>query len=259
MSKYFFVNFSLNMLFWDNGDSVRLENTKFCWFKAKELNLFLNNNGIESRCNLFDFSKEKNIDDSIHIPLNELYYQRSKKINYALNYPENNSDVFAIIDSDCYFHKSYFDEFKQDIITSFKDNVVLTYQLIDIPLNKRYQFIDFNLNLEKFDNVESNINKGDFIYRHSAGFGTMGGFFICGTKALRDVGGFNEQFLTWGAEDDEALMRIKNKQGWYTKHNKGPLHLGHSKNLEDPYYHIPVYSDKYYEVNNVKFGRKYDS
>lgn len=247
------------MLFWDNGDPIRLENTKFCWYKAKELVSYLNKNSIPSKCNLFDFSSNKNIEDSIHIPINEQYYQRSKKINFALNHQDNDSDVFAIIDSDCYFHKSYFDEFKEDVFASYKDNAVLTYQLIDIPLEKRYQFIDFNLNLEKFEDVESNIIKQNFVYRHSAGFGTMGGFFICGTKALKEVGGFNEDFLTWGAEDDEALMRIKNKQAWYTKRNKGPIHLGHAKNLNDPYYHIPVYSDKYYEVNKVKFGRKYDS
>jgi len=247
------------MLFWDNGDPVRLENTKFCWIKAKELVSFLISKDIPSKAYLFDFSSNKNIDDSIHIPLNEQYYQRSKKINFALNHPENNSDVFAIIDSDCYFHKSYFDEFKEDILLSHNQNAVLTYQLIDIPLDKRYQFIDFNLNQEKYEDVESNIQQQNFIYRHSAGFGTMGGFFICGTKALKEVGGFNEGFLTWGAEDDEALMRIKNKQAWFTKHNKGPIHLGHSKNLNDPFYHIPVYSDKYYEVNQVKFGRKYDS
>lgn len=247
------------MLFWDNGDPVRLENTKFCWNRSKDLVSFLNNNGVPSKCFLFDFSVNKNIDDSIHIPLNEKYYQRSKKINFALNYPENNTDVFAIIDSDCYFHKSYYNEFKEDVVASHEQNAVFTYQLIDIALEKRYQFIDFNLNSERFEDVESNVLNNNFNYRHSAGFGTMGGFFICGTKALKDVGGFNEQFLTWGAEDDEALMRIKNKQAWYTKHNKGPIHLGHGKNLNDPYYHIPVYTDKYYEVNNVKFGRKYDS
>ena len=78
-------------------------------------------------------------------------------------------------------------------------------------------------------------------------------------KIRPSAGDQKDQNLTWGAEDDEALMRLKNKQAWYTKTNKGPVHLGHAKNLNDPYYHIPVYTDKYYEVNNVKFGRRYDS
>jgi len=77
------------MLFWDNGDPIRLENTKFCWYKAKELVSYLNKNSIPSKCNLFDFSLNKNIEDSIHIPLNEQYYQRSKKINFALNHQDN--------------------------------------------------------------------------------------------------------------------------------------------------------------------------
>ena len=151
------------MLFWDNGDPVRLENTKFCWNRSKDLVSFLNSNGIPSKCFLFDFSVNKNIDDSIHIPLNEQYYQRSKKINFALNHTENDTDVFAIIDSDCYFHKSYYNEFKEDVVVSHEQNAVFTYQLIDIALEKRYQFIDFNLNNEKFEDIESNVLNGNFI------------------------------------------------------------------------------------------------
>jgi len=244
------------MLFWHNGDEDRLENTIFCWNKAKELINFLNNNGLNAKCNLFDFSAKSNFNDSVHIPLNEKYYQRSKKINYALNHESNDSDVFSIIDSDCYFNNSYYREFLEDILLSFRNNSVLTYQLIDIPREKRNDFIDFKNFTEKFTDVKSNLNSGNFTYRHSGGFGTMGGFFTCGTNALKSIGGFNENFLTWGAEDDEALIRIKSKQNWHPKRNKGPIHLGHKKDLNDPFYHIPVYSDKYYEINKVNHGPK---
>lgn len=244
------------MLFWHNGDNERLENTKFCWYKAKELAHYLNSNKIKTDCNLFDFSSIKNFEDSIHIPLNEEYYQRSKKINYALNYKLNDSNVFSIIDSDCYFHSSYYPEFLQDILLSFKSNAVMTYQLIDIPREKKYDYIDFKNFSEKFTDLKININSHNFVYRHSGGFGTMGGFFICGTNALKSIGGFNENFLTWGAEDDEALTRIKSKQTWFPKHNKGPIHLGHKKDLSNPFYYIPVYSNKYYEINKVNYGVK---
>jgi hypothetical protein len=253
--------FSLNMLFWNNGDPVRLENTRFCWDKAKELINFLNFNNVPSKANLFDFSSENCFNDAIHIPLNEKYYQRSKKINFALNHEiNNNSSVFSIIDSDCFFFKNYYEELKDDVISSYEKNLVYTYQLIDIPLERRYEFIDFENNVEKFNSIEENIKKNNFAYRHSAGFGTMGGFFICGTKQLKDAGGFNESFLTWGAEDDEAVSRLRNIQAWMPKReNKGPIHLGHNKDLKDNYYYIPVYSDEYYQVNKVRYGRRYES
>lgn len=248
------------MLYWDNGDPIRMENTSFCWNKAKDLVKFLNDENVASKANLFDFSEKNHFEDSIHIPLNEIYYQRSKKINFALNHEINiNTNVFSIIDSDCFFFKDYYNEFKEDVISSFEKNLIYTYQLIDIPLDKRELFIDFKNNIEKFSSVEDNINCNNFSYRHSAGFGTMGGFFICGTNPLKELGGFNEQFLTWGAEDDEAVSRLRNKQAWMPKKNKGPIHLGHNKDLKDKHYYIPVYSKEYYEINKVKYGRGYES
>jgi len=252
-------SFSLNMLYWDNGDPIRAENTDFCWQKCKELTLWLTENNIPTKSFLFDFSESTRYSDSVHVPFNSKYYERSKKINYALNYSCNNDiDVFSIIDSDCYFDVSYYEGLKNDIISSFNNNEVLTYQLIDIPLEKRYQFIDFKERTTKYVNINDEINKNNFIYRHSAGFGTMGGFFICNTSKLREVGGFNENFLTWGGEDDEVLQRLKGKQSWRPRHNQGPVHLCHPKNLKDPYYHIDVYSDAWYDVNNVKVGRRYE-
>lgn len=251
--------FSLNMIFWDTGDPIRLENTKFCWNRAKHITEYFTNLGVESKAFLFDFSTNKVIDDAIHIPVNDPYYQRSRKINLALNYEHNNSEIFGLIDSDCYFHKSYYEELKEDIIFSQKNNSFFTYQLIDIPLEKRYEFIDFENNSEKFDNVEENLLTNNFTYRHSAGYGTMGGFFICGTQKLKEVGGFNEKFLTWGAEDDEATSRLRQLQGWMTKVNKGPIHLGHNKDVNNSNYFIPVYSDKYYEVNKINYGPRFSS
>ena len=103
------------MLYWDNGDPIRLENTSFCWNKAKELVKFLNDENVASKANLFDFSEKNHFEDSIHIPLNEIYYQRSKKINFALNHEiNNNTNIFSIIDSDCFFFKNYYNEFKED-------------------------------------------------------------------------------------------------------------------------------------------------
>jgi len=239
------------MLYWNNGDEERYENTSFCWNKAKDLIHFINTKGIEAKCYLFDFSAEKNFDDAIHIPLNDKYYQRSKKINYALNYPENNSDIFSIIDSDCYFHKSYYNNLIEDIHLSFNNNFVLTYQLFDIDRQRRHQYIDFKNNIEKF--YDFNIN--NFGRRHYVGFGTMGGFFICSSKKLKEIGGFNEKFLTWGIEDDEALSRLKRLQCWWPMKDRGPIHLGHKKDLNDKFYYIPTHAKEFYEINNVNYGR----
>ena len=50
-------SFSLNMLYWDNGDPIRAENTNFCWKKCKELSLWLTHNGVPTKSFLFDFSE----------------------------------------------------------------------------------------------------------------------------------------------------------------------------------------------------------
>lgn len=60
--------------------------------------------------------------------------------------------------------------------------------------------------------------------------GGLGGVFICDTKLLCDVGGYNESYKTWGGEDGDLLDRImisKKYKSIYPTRNFAPFHLEH--------------------------------
>ena len=61
--------FILTMIFWNDGhkDSTRVKNVEFTWPKMKEITQYLKDNGINCDCELYDFSSEKVISDSVHI------------------------------------------------------------------------------------------------------------------------------------------------------------------------------------------------
>ena len=179
------------------------------------------------------------------------YYERSKKINIALNHNINDHVRFiAVMDSDLFFIEDQYDEMYLHIkeLESGSDNFFFTYNLLDLNESERTEvLVGGNIDLVKLKEIKSKL-----IWRHSWGSGTLGGFFIAPIKPLKSIGGYNENYLTWGAEDDDALTRIKTVCEWRPKMWSGPYHLYHPKNTNDEKYYIKVYTDKYFEINKVE-------
>jgi predicted glycosyltransferase involved in capsule biosynthesis len=77
--------------------------------------------------------------------------------------------------------------------------------------------------------------------------GGLGGVYICDTKLLIDLGGFNEKYTGWGGEDGDMLGRI-----WYSEiHHKfrptnhfAPYHLPHYYDWGNP-----LYSQRFQDKN----------
>ena len=88
---------SFNILFWDNGDSERIENVNYVF------NSFKNQINDKYILNLFDFSEKIVIKNSIHIPYPKDYFLKSKKINDVLKFNKQlNCDFICLIDSDIF-------------------------------------------------------------------------------------------------------------------------------------------------------------
>jgi predicted glycosyltransferase involved in capsule biosynthesis len=241
------------LLFWDMGCEYRLENTKVSWSETKKFTEFLKSKNLECDCFLFEFGKNFIFEDSIKIEMDLDYYERSKKINLCLNYEVNdNCSFIAIMDSDTFFLEDDYESMYQDFlnITNSKFKEVYTYNLLDVNKTEREKIIDFSTHKIKHDLV--NTIRSNFSWRHSFGAGTMGGFFICPIEELKKIGGFDEKYLTWGAEDDDALTRLKGTCSWMPRMWKGPAHLYHPKNTQDEKYYIKVYTDEYFKINKVK-------
>jgi predicted glycosyltransferase involved in capsule biosynthesis len=239
------------ILYWDTGCPIRNENTKISWSSTKKMVKNLKEKGLDITCTLFEYGKHFYFEDSIKIDMELGYYERSKKINIALNHQINeNIRIVAIMDSDLFFIEEQYDEIYDHIkeLESGSDNFFYTYNLLDLNEDERKEvIIDTDINTNKLKDIKSKL-----IWRHSWGSGTLGGFFITPLKPLKSIGGYNENYLTWGVEDDDALTRIKTVCEWRPKMWTGPYHLFHPKNTKDEKYYIKVYTDEYFEINKVE-------
>jgi predicted glycosyltransferase involved in capsule biosynthesis len=240
------INLNIIIPYWDMGCEFRKQNTIICWNEIKKLSSYLKEKGLNVSHYLFEFGKTNNFEDSIKINMELDYFEKSKKINICLNHSINdNINYVAFIDSDCFFTPDQYDTIYNDI-TLLQENKYYTYNLIDINENQRNNIIKDN----SIDyNILKNENK-NYSWRHSTGLATLGGFFIAPINELKKIGGFNENFLTWGGEDDEAHTRLNGPCVWDPK-TYGPYHLFHPKNENDQKYYIPVYTKEYFEINKI--------
>jgi len=244
------------ILYWDMGCEIRRQNSIISWKELKKMISKLRTKNLNINAYMFEFGNNFIFEDSIKITDPLEYYEKSKKNNLAINHPINDEcDFIAIMDSDLFFSEEQYDMVFEHVqqLENNTEKIFFTYNLKDINENERKSVIDFDsidIIPEKLEELKPN-----YSWRHSWGAGVLGGIFLVPLKEIREMGGFDENFLTWGAEDDEAHGRLKNYCSWVPKMNQGPYHLWHPKNEKDDKYFIPVYSDKFFEINKVKKPR----
>lgn len=244
---------NINILYWDTGCSIRKQNTMVSWDMTKKMVNNLKERGLDIQCFLFEFGETFQFEDSIKIELKLEYYERSKKINVVLNHDVNKDSKFlSIMDSDLFFIEEQYDEVYNDIksIENSSRSIFYTYNLLDLNENQRSYVLNTEFNSVDIEKLKE--SKDSLVWRHSWGSGTLGGYFIAPTNTMKKMGGFDENYITWGAEDDDALTRLKNHSSWVPQMNKGPYHLFHPKNTNDEKYYVPVFSERYFKLNNVK-------
>ena len=247
---------NINILYWDTGCSTRKQNTMVSWDLTKKMVNNLKNRGLDIQCFLFEFGENFEFEDSIKIETKLDFYERSKKINMVLNHPVNQESKFlSIMDSDLFFIEDQYDEVYNDIksLENEKRSSFYTYNLLDLDDKQRTYVLNTESTTVDFEKLKE--IKESLVWRHSWGSGTLGGYFIAPTDDLKKMGGFDENYITWGAEDDDALTRLKNYSAWVMQKNKGPYHLFHPKNVTDEKYYVPVYSERYFELNKVERPR----
>lgn len=235
------------------GCEIRKQNAIISWKELLKMTKYLREKGLEFNSYMFEFGDNFIFNDSIKINIPLEFYEKSKKNNIIINHRINDSCKFiAIMDSDLFFIEEQYDMIYHHIkeLENSENKIFFTYNLMDIYENERKEILDIEtmeLNLKKLKQL-----KTKYVWRHSWGSGVLGGVYIVPKNEIKEIGGFDENFLTWGAEDDEAYVRLKEYVECKPKINQGPYHLWHPKNENDNKYYIPVYSDEYYKVNKIK-------
>ena len=198
----------LTIKFWTDGqeNSTRIRNVNYSWGKLKLLNSFLLKNNINSVAHLYDFSPEKILEESIHIPFEMGSYMKSAKTNKIIE-SNNDCDFIFMFDCDTFFVQNDFN-FLLEIIKSLESGDFITFDLAkldekDTISTIENDFVDENFNWS-YAYSGDKIN-GPLCCGHRGG---LGGVYICDLNLLREVGGFNEKYVGWGGEDGDMVDRI---------------------------------------------------
>lgn len=220
---------SLNMKFWDDGqpNSTRIRNVNFSWGELKKLTLYLKNNNIDVESTLYDFSPEKIILDSVHIPYPLGVYKKAEKTNIILK-DKNTYDFFMMIDCDAFFHEQDYEKLL-DLIKNLDKGDVCTFDLAKLENNISDYIVDGKFIIENADwSYAYSGSRENGPLRHHVG--GLGGVYLSDTQLLLSLGGFNEKYIGWGAEDGDMMDRVYYSE---TPHkikptnNFAPFHLPH--------------------------------
>jgi predicted glycosyltransferase involved in capsule biosynthesis len=220
---------SLNMKFWDDGqpDSTRIRNVNFSWGELKKLTSYLKNNNIDADATLYDFSPEKIISDSIHIPYPLGVYKKAEKTNIILK-DKGGYDFFMMIDCDAFFHEQDYEKLL-DLIKNLDKGDVCTFDLAKLENNIPDYIVDGKFIIENADwSYAYSGSRENGPLRHHVG--GLGGVYLSDTNLLLSLGGFDEKYVGWGAEDGDMMGRV-----YYSEiphkikptNNFAPFHLPH--------------------------------
>jgi predicted SAM-dependent methyltransferase len=241
------IKYSLNMLFWDIKDQDRYNNVHFTWPQLQKFTSFLKTKGINASCNLYDFSETKTIKiaEAIHIPTPAGEFKKAWKINRVIE-ANGDSTFFSLFDSDAFFSEQDYIRV-YNLLRDFHQNDFFVFNLYDLVSNIGVDFAQATYNPDQFQ----------LAFRH---LNALGGAYIIYTKALIDIGGFDERFICWGGEDECVSNRLE-ANGLHKHLVEIPLyHLPHTradshKAIQTPQYkaqcHI-LYNDKTIKRNFLK-------
>jgi len=223
------MKITFNILYWNGFDSEnRIKNINFTWDKIKQFSKYCNDNELENKCLLFDFSHNKILNESIHIPYINGEYKRSEKINKVLEYNYNNykPELICFLDSDIFFEESQY-TILFNLINTLTPNNVFVSSVLDI------------MDIKSVDYVNKKLINPSFRNRLIPG---LGAFFIINFDDIFKIGGFDERFLVWGGEDDDISYRL-DKKGF--KISLAPIKLYHLPHIsmqddahQNPQYHL---------------------
>lgn len=183
-------------MFWTDNlpNSTRERNVSYAINELKNLVSFLSQH-IDCKYKVYDYSPEKFIQESIHIPYGASVYKRSEKINNILS--QTTSDLFSIIDSDCFVCREDYNKLAEILVNSSVESCI-TFDVLDFSAEDTDKIVYKNADPNQF--VVSS--------RFPGRAGGLGAFFITNTNNLKKNGGFNEKFTTWGGEDGEIYHKI---------------------------------------------------
>jgi len=198
--------------------------------RLKNLQTILNYYSInfpESKFILVEDDREHNINfNSINWPkkrtqyyfiANEGYYYRTRALNYGIL--KATTPIVVSLDTDCIVPV---ESLKKCVEALFDDyTIAWPYNgfFIDTSHQLHKLFIDSNYSFEALKSLLPPVNTLQLSHGYAEGnfsirctntiHQSVGGIVMFNRERFLEIGGYNEKFIAWGAEDNELCTRVK--------------------------------------------------
>jgi hypothetical protein len=195
----------------------------------------------------FDGVKWKKNSTSFYFLKNEGIYHRTKALNYG--FKQAKTPIVVSMDTDCIVPKNCILDCEKALLEGTTAAWPYNGYFIDIDYNLKRFFKQTDLNYDVLiHNLENNLElplcsvyKGYSIRCTSGKHLGVGGVVMFNKDLFLSIGGYNEEFIGWGAEDNEVterLSKLEHKIYRQTDITSICFHLYHAsaQRCDNPYY-----------------------
>lgn len=195
----------------------------------------------------FDKVKWKKGSTSYYFLKNTGTYHRTKALNYGFN--EAKTPIVVSMDTDCIVSNKSILECEQKLLNGVTAAWPYNGYFIDVDYNLKNFFtqnsLDYNILLSNLDGrlelpICANYKNYSVRCTSTVHLG-VGGIVMFNKELFLKIGGYNENFVGWGCEDNEVEYRLKTlNRLYYRDKDKSSIcfHLYHAQaqRAENPFY-----------------------
>lgn len=196
----------------------------------------------------FDSIRWKKGHTSYYFLKNTGTYHRTKALNYG--FKQADTPIVVSMDTDCIAPVNCFLDCEKELLNGCTAAWPYNGYFIDIDYTLKKYFVETNLSYNVLlENLNGNLElpicsvyKGYSIRCTNDKHLGVGGIVMFNKQLFMDIGGYNENFIGWGAEDNEIVERLRileHKSYRQIDLKSICFHLYHSnaQRAENPFYH----------------------
>lgn len=201
---------------------------------------------------------------SFYFIKNDSFYYRTRALNYGIK--KAKTPIVVSLDTDCIVP---IDSFKKCVVELLNESTIAwpyNGYFIDVSHNlheqfksNEYKYETFFKQLPDISDLTLGFNNGSYSVRcTNTHFISVGGIVMFNRERFLEIGGYNEKFICWGAEDNELFHRCKileHKMYRDLDINSLCFHLFHNNAVRNQH---PFYQSNFDEAGLVESMSKHE-
>jgi hypothetical protein len=199
---------------------------------------------------------------SFYFSKNEGWYHRTRALNYGIK--KANTSIVVSFDTDCIVPIQSVNYCRSELLKDATIAWPYNGYFIDISYKRHNDFIqnfyNYNTLLHKLGTnlspaLQEILDGGNMSVRcTNTTHKSVGGIVMFNKERFLEIGGYNEKFIAWGAEDNELDSRIKTMEHISFRDNSDNsicFHLFHTNNIRNQHPYYQSNCDELHKIENM--------